>query len=86
MDGSSTKYGLGVDIVLKSPERTIIEQAIQLGFITSNNESEYKALIVGLKKAKILGVENLVVHCDSQLAANQLTEEMLLETKGWKLI
>ena len=61
--------------MLKSPERSVIEQLVQLGFTASNNESEYKALIVGMKKEKIIGVQNLLIHCNSQLVANQLTTE-----------
>ena len=73
--GSSTRDGSEVGIVLKSPEGSVIEQSVRLGFAASNNESEYEALIVGMKKAKILGVRNLLIHCDSQLVANQLTGE-----------
>ena len=51
--------------MLKSPEGTIIEQTVRLGFIASNNEAKYEALIVGLKKAIILGVQNLVINYDS---------------------
>ena len=70
IDGSSTIDGSGVGIVLKSPEKTVIEQAIWLGFTASNNESTYETFIVGLKKTKLLGVQNLIVHFDSQLIAN----------------
>ena len=70
IDGSSTRDGSGVGIVLKSPEGSVIEQSVRLGFTASNNESEYEALIVGMKKAKALGVRNLQIHCDSQLVAN----------------
>ena len=61
--------------MLKSPKGSVIEQSIRFAFTALNNESEYKALIVGMKKAKILGVQNLLIHCDSQLLANQLTGE-----------
>lgn len=53
----------------------MLEEVVRLGFTSSNNESEYDRLIVGLKKAKLLSVQNMVIHWDSQLAANQLTEE-----------
>lgn len=56
IDGSSTRDGLGVGVVLKSLEGTIIGQAIRLSFAASNNEAEYEALIMGLKKAKTLSV------------------------------
>ena len=48
---------------------------MRLGFTAFNSESEYKALIMGLKKVMILGLTDVIVHCDSQLVANQLTEE-----------
>ena len=32
-------------------------------------------MIVGLKKARILGVQNIVINCNSQLVANQLIGE-----------
>ena len=59
--------------MLKSLEVSVIEQSVRLDFSASNNESEYEALIVGMKKAKTLGVQNLQIHYDSQLVANQLT-------------
>lgn len=65
IDGSLTRNGSGVAIVLKSPKGTVIKQAILLGLAASNNKSEYKALIIGLKKSKLLNVQNLVIHCDS---------------------
>lgn len=59
--------------MLNFPEGMVIEQAIRLRFMASNNELKYEALIVGLKKEKLFSVQNLVIHCDSQLVANQLT-------------
>lgn len=59
-------------IVLKSPEGTLL---VQLGFYASNNQSEYEALIMGLKKAKLVGIKDLIIQCDSLLVTNQLTRE-----------
>lgn len=61
--------------MFKTPEGAVIEQAVRLGFKASNNEAKYEALIIGMKKAKKLGAQNLVIHCDSQLVANQFTGE-----------
>ena len=52
-----------------------MERAVTLGFAASNNEAEYEALLSGLRTAKELGIKQLVVHCDSQLVANQLNGE-----------
>ena len=46
-----------------------------LGFNETNNEAEYEALLSGLWMARELGIMQLIVHCDSQLVANQLTGE-----------
>ena len=45
---------------------------IQLDFPTTNNEAEYEALMAGLDLAKVTGVENMVVHCDSQVVTSQI--------------
>lgn len=74
-DGSATNKGYGIVIVLKTLEGTFIEHAVRLGFEASNNESGYEALIMKLKKTKLLDFENLVMYCDSQLIVNQLTGE-----------
>jgi len=52
VDGSSNREGSGVGIQLTSPTGEVIEQSFRLGFNASNNESEYKALIAGIKLAQ----------------------------------
>ena len=64
-------------IVLISPEEELLEQAVRLGFGASNNETEYEALLHGLRAAKRLGADPLTIHCDSQLIVNQLTGEYM---------
>ena len=59
--------------MLVTPEDTILEQGIRLGFETSNNEAEYEALIAGLEKAQALGAKQLQVFGDSQLVSNQIS-------------
>ena len=45
---------------------------IQLDFPTTNNEAEYEALVAGLDLAKAAGVENMIMHCDSQVITSQI--------------
>ena len=45
---------------------------IQLDFPTTNNEAKYEALVAGLDLAKAGGVENIVIHCDSQVVTSQI--------------
>ena len=45
---------------------------IRLDFLTTNNEAEYEALVVGLDLAKAAGAENMIIHCDSQVITSQI--------------
>uniref|UniRef100_A0A2N9GP06 Uncharacterized protein n=1 Tax=Fagus sylvatica TaxID=28930 RepID=A0A2N9GP06_FAGSY len=75
VDGASNAMGSGAGTVLISPEGLLVEQAVRLNFLASNNESEYEALLIGLKSARRLGVDRLRVFCDSQLVVNQISGE-----------
>ena len=65
VDGASNMKGAGAGIVFVSPEGLILEQAVRLGFLASNNEAEYEALLIGLRSAIRLGADHLQVFCDS---------------------
>ena len=58
-------------------EGLILEEAMRLGFLASNNEAEYKALLIGLRSAIRLGADQLQVFCDSQLVVNHISGEYL---------
>ncbi|XP_028121916.1 uncharacterized protein LOC114319111 [Camellia sinensis] len=75
VDGASNRHGAGLGIVLNSPDGLIIEQAITLGFPTSNNEAEYEALLVGLRSALRMKATALMVFSDSKLVVNQVLGE-----------
>ena len=47
VDGTANQRGFGVGLVLISPERATIE-SLRLGFLATNNEAEYKALLQGM--------------------------------------
>ena len=66
-DGSSSKEGSGVGVVLISPIEQVITLSYKLQFLTTNNTVEYEALILGIKEAKDLGVEQLVIFGDAEL-------------------
>lgn len=46
-----------------------------MGFKASNNEAEYEARIIGLKRAGLMEVKRLHVYNDSQLIFKQVTSE-----------
>ena len=47
VDGASLQMGAGLGLQLKAPTGEVIEHDIHLDFLTSNNEAEYEAIIVG---------------------------------------
>ena len=48
VDGIANQRGSGVGLVLVSPEKTIIEKSLRLGFSATNNEAKYEALLQGM--------------------------------------
>ena len=75
VDGLSSKQGLGVDIRLASPTCEVLEQSFKLNLEATNNVAEYKALVAGLKLARMLKIGNIRDFYDSQLVANQFNGE-----------
>jgi ribonuclease HI len=60
--------------VLKQGEETIAEVSRYMGE-TTNNQAEYTSIIIGLEKAKELGVSEVEVVMDSELAVKQMNRE-----------
>ena len=58
--------------MLRSPEGDKIKCMVRLDFPTTNNETEYEALVVGLNLAKVVGAASVVIHCNSQVVTNQV--------------
>lgn len=52
MDGLATRKGSRVGVLLVSPQGNEIKIAVQHCFKDFNNETEYEALLVGLRVAK----------------------------------
>ncbi|XP_028098274.1 uncharacterized protein LOC114297987 [Camellia sinensis] len=75
IDGASNRHGVGLGIVLTSPDGLVIEQAITLGFPVSNNEAEYETLLAGLMSALRMKASALMVFSDSKLVVNQVSGE-----------
>lgn len=65
MDVSSTKQGSGVMILLVMPLGEELRVVVQLSFKTSNNETEYKALLESLHAVKHVGATRVILHSNS---------------------
>ena len=48
---------------------------------TTNNQAEYQALILGLQKAKALGIKEIQCFLDSELLVNQLNLKFKVKDK-----
>ena len=66
MDRATNQKGLGIGIVLVSPECITMEKSLRLGFLAANNEEEYEALRVSLSIVKKLGGKAVEVFSDSR--------------------
>nr|GEY13836.1 reverse transcriptase domain-containing protein [Tanacetum cinerariifolium] len=71
-DDSSCVDGSGAGLILTSPDGVEFTYALRFQFTTSNNETEYEALVAGLRIAARMGVKNVHVSVDSKLVANQV--------------
>lgn len=74
VDGSSNEKGSGAKI-LESPNKVILEQSLWFEFETTNNQVEYKVLIVGLRLVEEVGAKHLKSLSDSKLVTSQLNED-----------
>ncbi|XP_052197211.1 uncharacterized protein LOC127804391 [Diospyros lotus] len=83
VDGSSSDQGAGARVMLISPEGHRILCALRFGFQATNNEAEYEALLAGLRLAKEVQAEAVVIFSDSQLVVNEIRGEY--QVKGAKM-
>ena len=82
-DGSSTHHGGGASIVITSPENDVLECGVQLKFPITNNKAEYEALLAGLRIARALEAQKIVLKSDSQLVIGQVRGDF--ETKETRM-
>ncbi|GJY85505.1 reverse transcriptase domain-containing protein [Tanacetum coccineum] len=66
-DGASSSDGSGAGLMLINPRAKDHTFALRFKFITTNNEVEYEALLVGLQIAHEMEIKSLAILADSQL-------------------
>lgn len=74
MDGSANAKR-GVGLILKGPDGQQYRHARHFGFKVTNNETEYKALLSGIRIALELQVRNIEVFTDSQLVIGHINRD-----------
>ena len=70
VNGAFSAMGAGAEILIITIEGIRLEHSFRLGFRASNNETEYKALLVGLRAILDMGAW-VEVYSDSRLVASQ---------------
>jgi ribonuclease HI len=71
-DGASSKEGSGVGVVFVSPTQETISLSYKMEFETTNNVAEYEALVLGLRDAKYMGIEDLSMFGHAKLIFHQI--------------
>ena len=83
VDGVANQRGSRVGLVVISPEKIIIEKSLRLGFLATNNEAEYEALLVRMTMVQKMGGKTVEIFSDSRLVVGQVREE--LEAKDLRM-
>ena len=74
-DDSSAQKRRGVGVVITTPDGEILKYGVRLRFPATNNEAEYKGILMGLRLGKALGVKNLLIQSDLKLVIEQIKGE-----------
>ena len=67
VDGAANQRGSNIGLVLVSPERITIEKSLRLGFLATNNEAKYKAMLEGMSMVQKLSGKSIDIFSDSRL-------------------
>ena len=54
-------------LVLVSLKKITIERSLRLGFLATNNEAEYEALLMGMVMVQKMGGKTMKIFSDSKL-------------------
>ncbi|XP_019160036.1 PREDICTED: uncharacterized protein LOC109156639 [Ipomoea nil] len=73
VDGAVSRQHCGGGVMLITPEGFRLYYALSSLFQTSNNETEYEAVLGGLRLAKTLGAGYLRIKTDSRLVVGQVS-------------
>lgn len=65
----------GIGAVLFNEKNEIVEELSRYLGETTNNQAEYRALIMALEKAQALGATEMECYLDSELVVKQLNRE-----------
>jgi ribonuclease HI len=62
-----------IGVVVSDPDGTVLDEAAERIGVATNNVAEYRAVLLGLRRAAALGARTVQLVNDSELIARQLT-------------
>jgi ribonuclease HI len=78
-DGAWGHKGVGISAVVTYPARVMIRYAARLIFAnnehSTNNTTEYEALLLALRKMKALGQQTFIIRTDSKVIQEHIEKE-----------
>lgn len=82
-DGSCSSTGLGVGVVLVSPNGYFFPFSFKLQFDITNNTVEYESLLLGMNVDQRKGIKNLHAQGDAELIVCQFRN--IYQTRSYRL-
>lgn len=79
--GNPGPAGIGVVLEDADTQEVVETHAVYLG-VTTNNQAEYKAVVLALERAQALAAEELEVVADSELLVKQANGEYRVKNPG----
>ncbi|HKG02822.1 MAG TPA: ribonuclease HI family protein [Conexibacter sp.] len=73
-----------IGVVVSDPDGGVVEQLGEPIGETTNNVAEYRALLLGLERARALGAEEVEIVGDSELVAKQVNGQYRVKHAGLK--
>jgi ribonuclease HI len=78
-DGAWCHKGVGISAVVTSPAGVVIRYAARLIFAnnehSTNNTTEYEALLIAMRKMKALGQQTFIIRTDSKVIQEHIEKE-----------
>jgi ribonuclease HI len=62
-----------IGVVVSQPDGTVIDEVAERIGVATNNVAEWRALLKGIERARVLGAREVELISDSELVARQLT-------------
>ena len=76
----------GIGVVLQNKDGDVVGEWSEFLGVATNNQAEYKALLLALKQTVALGVIELECRLDSELVVKQLKGEYKIKNSELKLL